>query len=527
MDELPLTIPGVVRRAAERFGDIEGMVDGEVRLSFAELATEVDAVARAMIASGVEPGDKIAIWAPNTWEWAVTALGCHSVGGVVIPLNTRFKGNEAGYVIGVAGATKLFTVTDFLDTNYVELLADAPGSESIKETIVLRGVVPDGCVSWDEFLARGDEIDAATADARADAVQPDDLCDILFTSGTTGRPKGAMLFHSASIRAYDAWSDVVGLRTGDRYLIVNPFFHAFGLKAGILACILKGATIVPHPVFDVPAVMRRVVEERISMLPGPPAIFQTILNHPDLAEFDFSSLRLSVTGSATIPVQMILDMREKLGFENIVTGYGLTESHGITTMCRHDDDPETIAKTAGRAIPNVEVRVVDEAGNVVPTGEQGEVVVRGYNLMKGYYENPEATAEAIDADGWLHTGDIAFQDAAGNVTITDRIKDMFIVGGFNAYPAEIENIMMGHAGVVSVAVVGVPDLRLGEVGMAFVVPATGVEVDTAELIAWCRENMANYKVPRYVELVESLPLNASNKVLKYELAARGKQIVEH
>jgi acyl-CoA synthetase (AMP-forming)/AMP-acid ligase II len=335
-----------------------------------------------------------------------------------------------------------------------------------------------------------------------------------------------MLFHSASIRAYDAWSDVVGLRTGDRYLIINPFFHAFGLKAGILACVLKGATIIPHPVFDVPAVMRRVVEERISMLPGPPAIFQTILNHPNFDDFDFSTLRLSVTGSATIPVQMIIDMRERLGFENVVTGYGLTESHGITTMCRHDDDPETIANTAGRAIPNVEVRVVDESGNVVPTGEPGEVVVRGYNLMKGYYDNPEATAEAIDADGWLHTGDIAVQDAAGNVTITDRIKDMFIVGGFNAYPAEIENIMMGHSDVASVAVVGVPDPRLGEVGMAFVVPTTGVDVDKDALIAWCRENMANYKVPRYVELVDSLPLNASNKVLKYELVARGKQVVE-
>jgi acyl-CoA synthetase (AMP-forming)/AMP-acid ligase II len=524
--ELPLTIPAVVRRAAEAYGDIEGMVDGPVRLSFAELATEVDTVARAMIASGVEPGDKIAIWAPNIWEWAVTALGCHSVGGIVIPLNTRFKGNEAGYAIGVAGATRLFTVTDFLDTNYVDLIAGAPGSESIAETIILRGDVPDGCIGWEEFGARGDEIDAATSDARADAVQPDDLCDILFTSGTTGRPKGAMLFHSASIRAYDAWSDVVGLRTGDRYLIINPFFHAFGLKAGILACVLKGATIIPHPVFDVPAVMRRVVEERISMLPGPPAIFQTILNHPNLDEFDFSSLRLSVTGSATIPVQMIIDMREKLGFENVVTGYGLTESHGITTMCRHDDDPEIIAKTAGRAIPGVEVRVVDEQGNVMPTGEQGEVVVRGYNLMKGYYDNPEATAEVIDADGWLHTGDVAFQDGAGNLTITDRIKDMFIVGGFNAYPAEIENIMSGHPGVASVAIVGVPDQRLGEVGMAFVVPATGVDVDEAELIAWCRENMANYKVPRYVEFVESLPLNASNKVLKYELAARGKQVVE-
>ena len=350
------------------------------------------------------------------------------------------------------------------------------------------------------------------------------------TSSSPRAPPGARRGRCSSIRRASARTthgrDVVGLRTGDRYLIVNPFFHAFGLKAGILACILKGATIIPHPVFDVPAVMRRVVEERVSMLPGPPG---------DLPDDPQPSgprrLRLlepAVVGHrlGNIPVQMILDMRAKLGFQNIVTGYGLTESHGITTMCRHDDDPETIAKTAGRAIPGIEVQVVDEAGNVVPTGEQGEVVVRGYNLMKGYYDNPEATAEAIDADGWLHTGDLAFQDAAGNVTITDRIKDMFIVGGFNAYPAEIENIMMENSSVASVAIVGVPDARLGEVGMAFVVPATGADVDIDELIAWCRENMANYKVPRYVELVESLPLNASNKVLKYELAERGKQVVQ-
>ena len=526
MTDVPLTIPAVVRRAADEFGHIEGMVDGDVRLTFAELGAEIDMAARAMIASGVERGERVAIWAPNIWEWAVAAFACHSVGGIVIPLNTRFKGNEAGYVIGVGGASRLFTVTDFLDTDYVALLAGAPGAESVRETVVLRGSVPGGCVAWDEFVGRGEEVSADALDSRAAAVQPDDLCDILFTSGTTGRPKGAMLFHSASIRAYDAWSDVVGLRTGDRYLIINPFFHAFGLKAGILACLIKGVTIIPHPVFDVPAVMRRVVEERVTMLPGPPAIFQTILNHPDRDTFDFSSLRLSVTGSATIPTQMIIDMREKLGFENVVTGYGLTESHGIATMCRHDDDPETIAKTSGRAIPDVEVRVVDEQGNEVPTGEQGEVVVRGYNLMKGYYENPEATAEAIDDDGWLHTGDVAFQDAAGNLTITDRIKDMFIVGGFNAYPAEIENIMMSHDGVASVAIVGVPDPRLGEVGMAFVVRATGTDVSSDELVAWCRENMANYKVPRYFEFVESLPLNASNKVLKFELAARARQVVE-
>jgi acyl-CoA synthetase (AMP-forming)/AMP-acid ligase II len=444
---------------------------------------------------------------------------------VVVPVNTRFKGDEAAYVLAAAGVRRLFTVTDFLDTDYVALFEGASTDVDLDEITILRGAVPDGCTSWTDFIARADGVDESAAQARADAVQPDDLCDILFTSGTTGAPKGAMLMHSPSIRAYNSWADVVGLREGDRYLIVNPFFHAFGLKAGLLTCLLKGATIVPHPIFDVPSVMRRVVEEKISMLPGPPAIFQTILNHPDLAQFDMSSLRLSVTGAAAIPTEMIIAMRERLGFENVVTGYGLTEAHGIATMCRHDDDSETIAKTSGRAIPDVEVRLVDDDNREVPVGQPGEVVVRGYNIMKGYLNNPAATAETIDGDGWLHTGDIAVSDAAGNITITDRKKDMFIVGGFNAYPAEIEKIVHGHPDVAQVAVVGVPDQRMGEVAMAFVIPTTGTTLDTDGLISWCREHMANYKVPRYVEMVGALPLNASGKVLKIDLRERGAKAV--
>jgi HIP---CoA ligase len=259
------------------------------------------------------------------------------------------------------------------------------------------------------------------------------------------------------------------------------------------------------------------------MLPGPPAIYQTILDHPDLAQFDMSTLRLSVTGAATVPVEMIRRMREELAFETIVTGYGLTESTGIATMCRHDDDIETIANTAGRAIPGMELKIADEHGYPLEPGEAGEVQVRGYNVMKGYFNNPEATAEAIDADGWLHTGDIGVVDEAGNLKITDRLKDMFIVGGFNAYPAEIENIMMNNPGVGQVAVVGVPDRRMGEVGVAFVVPRAGATVDPDELIAWCREHMANYKAPRRVEVVEALPLNASGKVLKYQLREKAAQ----
>jgi HIP---CoA ligase len=524
-DELPLTIPGVLQRAATEFGDDEGLVDGDRRMSFAELAASVDEAARALVASGIEAGDRVAVWGPNMAEWALAALGVHCAGAAVVPLNTRFKRAEAVHIIRTSGARMMFTVTDFLDTDYVSLLGDRSDVPSIEEVVVLRGAAGtagSGLVTWADFLARASSVPASTAADRAAAVTPDDVCDILFTSGTTGAPKGAMLTHGASVRAFDAWASVVGLRRGDRYLIVNPFFHAFGLKAGILACLIKGATILPHPVFDVPSVMERVAEERVTMLPGPPAIYQTILDHPDLHRYDLSTLRLAVTGAAPVPVEMIHRMRNELTFETIVTGYGLTEATGIATMCRHDDDPETISRTAGRAIPGVEVRVIDDEGHPLDTGGAGEVVIRGYNVMKGYFGDAAATAATIDADGWLHTGDIGVLDQAGNLRITDRKKDMFIVGGFNAYPAEIENMILRHPSVSQVAVVGVPDRRLGDVGMAFVVLRQGEPLGTDELIAWCREQMANYKVPRYVEVVDALPLNASGKVLKYQLRERGE-----
>ena len=522
-----LTIPAVVERAAERFGPREALVDddpvdGDGRLSFAELASATDEAARAYVAHGVEPGDRVAIWAPNIAEWVVAALGAYRAGAVVTTVNTRFKGHEAAHVIGTAGARLLVTVTDFLDTDYVGLLAEAGRPACLERTVVLRGPVPDGCIGWADLRSRAADVDPAVVAARAAAITPDDVGTIIFTSGTTGAPKGAMLRHGASVRAFRVWSEVVGLQEGDRYLVVNPFFHTFGLMAGILACLLKGATIVPHPVFDVPSVMRRVDEERITMLPGAPAMYQTILDHPELDRFDLSSLRLAVTGAATVPVEMIRRMASQLSFTNIVTGYGLTESTGVVTMCRHTDDPETIANTSGRPIPGIEVRAVDDDGKEVPVGEPGEVVVRGYNVMAGYIGDPSATAAAIDGDGWLHTGDVGVFDEAGNLRITDRLKDMFIVGGFNAYPAEIEKAMMEHPAVGQVAVIGVPDERMGEVAKAYVVPraGAGAALDEAELIAWCRERMANYKVPRSVEVVDALPLNASGKVLKYVLRER-------
>jgi acyl-CoA synthetase (AMP-forming)/AMP-acid ligase II len=523
------TIPELIDDSCARYAEIEGLVDGDVRLTFAEYREAIDEAARALMAAGIAKGDRVAVWAPNIWEWPVVALGAHKAGAIVVPINTRFKGREAGFVLKKSGARVLFTVTGFLDTDYVSMLDDAYGGAegrraelaALEQIVLLRGE-HTSATPLGEFLRHASAVGADELAARSASITGDDLCHIMFTSGTTGLPKGAMLRHAAVCKAYDAWCEVVGVRPGDRYLIINPYFHSFGFNSGILACLMRGTTNLPHAVFDVPAVMKRVPEERITFLPGPPAIYQTILNHPDLDKFDMSTLRLSVTGAAAVPVEMIYQMRERLSFETIVTGYGLTESSGIATMCRHDDDPETIARTSGRAIPDVEVLVVDDDGNEVPRGEPGEIVIRGYNVMKGFFDEPEQTAEAIDAQGWLHTGDIGTMDERGYVVITDRKKDMYIVGGFNAYPAEIENLMLGNPDVAAAAVVGVADSRMGEVGMAFVIPRGGASPTPETVIAWCREQMANYKVPRYVEIVDAFPLNASGKVLKYELRERAK-----
>ena len=509
-----LTIPQVVRAAAE-YGDREALVDGDRRWTFSEFVREIERCARSFVALGLRPHDRVAVWAPNSPEWMFAALGAQMVGGVLVPINTRFKGAEAAYVIERSGASFLFVANGFLGIDYASEVSEHPMP-------TLRHVVDIAGSSWSDFVDAGLHVPATTLAEREAAVRPEDLCDIIFTSGTTGRPKGVMSRHDQTIRVFLEWSEIVGLGDQDRYLIVNPFFHTFGYKAGFLACLLRGATMLPLAVFDVPTVLRMVSTERITALPGPPTLYLSILNHPERDSFDLSSLRLAVTGAAAVPVEMIRRMREELSFRVILTAYGLTESTGTITMCRVDDDPETISSTSGRAITDVEVRVVDENDIEVPRGTAGEIVCRGYNVMPGYFADPAATADTVDENGWLHTGDIGIMNERGYLAITDRLKDMFIVGGFNAYPAEIENALLGHPGVAQVAVVGRPDERMGEVGHAFVVRRADRSCDADEIIEWSRARMANYKVPRGITFVDALPLNASGKVLKFELRERLK-----
>ncbi|MBG0565057.1 FadD3 family acyl-CoA ligase [Actinoplanes aureus] len=502
------TIPAAVAEAAGRHGSAPALVEpGVGRWSFAELHAEIRTVARAFISAGINPGDRVAVWAPNTSYWMLAALGASCAGATLVPVNTRYTGVEAADVIGRSGARALVVSEPFLGTDRLAALRTT--GEALPPLVV--GVPApastDQTGDWQAFLRRADEVPEADADARAAAVSPDDVSDILFTSGTTGRSKGAMSAHRQALGVAAAWAEVGGLSPADRYLVVNPFFHSFGLKAGILACLQSGATVVPLPVFDVRRALEVIATEAITVLPGAPTLYISLLDHHARDAYDLSSLRLAVTGAAIVPAALIERIRQELGFSTVLTAYGLTEAV-VATMCRPEDDVRTVASTNGRAVAGMEVRISES---------DGEVLLRGPNVMLGYLDDPKATAETIDGDGWLHTGDVGRLDQHGNLTITDRLKDMYICGGFNVYPAEVERVLAEMTGVSEAAVLGVPDRRLGEVGRAYVVPRPGHGVSVIEVIEFCRKRLAGYKVPRSVVMRRELPHNASGKVVKYQL----------
>ena len=511
------TLPGMLADVAGRFADRAAIVENGRSISYQQLQQLSRQAARALMTLGVQAGDRVALWAPNLSEWIVAACGVHAAGAVLVPLNTRMKGAEAADILERSRAKVLVSVGDFLNHYYPDLLGGLRPA-TLEQLVVLGDkVAASADLSWQQFMARAEGTSAQAQLQREAQIRPDDTADLMFTSGTTGRPKGVMCAHRPTILAFKAWSDVVGLSEGSRYLIVNPFFHTFGYKAGWVAALLQGATVYPEQVFDADAILRRIESDRISFMPGPPTLFLSMLAHPGLKNFDLSSLQSSVTGASTVPPILIRRMREELGIRNVTTAYGLTECGGCATLCEPADDVDTVANTCGKALPGTEVRCVDEQGLPVAAGVAGEVLLRGYHIMKGYFEDEQATAETIDAEGWLHTGDVGVLDERGYLRITDRLKDMFIVGGFNCYPAEIERMLSNHPDVAQVAVLGVADERMGEVGCACVVARNGVQLDREAFIVWCRANMANYKVPRFVLQLDSLPVNASNKVQKRDL----------
>jgi acyl-CoA synthetase (AMP-forming)/AMP-acid ligase II len=471
------TIPEMVLSAADRFGDAEAVVDGPLRLSFTELVHRIRCAAGAFASAGIGRGDRVAVWAPNSAEWIIAAFGLMTAGGVLVPVNTRFKPDEAADIILRSSAKAVLVQQGFLGQDYP---------------------APDGIPVIDvrsDFLSTGQPFEQS-------GLKGTDVADIIYTSGTTGRPKGAMMNHLQTLRMYEEWATLADLREGDRYLMINPYFHTFGLKAGLIASFLRGATMVPVAVFDSARVVELISSEAITMLPGPPTLYHSLLALQDKSML--SSLRAGVTGAADIPVDLVRRILSDLPFQTLMTGYGLTEA-GNVTLSRPGDSFSDVATTAGLPCDGVEVRIADD----------GEVLVRGYGVMQGYFDDTAATAEAIDGGGWLHTGDLGTFTESGRLRIAGRKKDMFIVGGFNAYPAEIEGFLMEHPAVAQAAVIGVPDERLGQVGKAFVVATS--QLGAGELLAWARDRMAGFKVPRLVQFVDELPLNATGKVRKDQL----------
>jgi HIP---CoA ligase len=514
------TVPAVLDRICRQLPDHEALIGADRRFTFAQLRDAVRRAAAAMIALGVEPGDRVAIWSPNTWHWVVACLAVHHAGAVMVPLNTRYTSGEATEILARTGAPLVIAMGPFLGADRVAALQ--PGELPALRHVVRVPIVGEdmatidlghvGVLGWSEFIDGGQSVGADRVDATAAAVGPDDVSDILFTSGTTGRSKGVLCAHRQSLAGSAAWAACGKLTTDDRYLCISPFFHNFGYKAGILACLQTGATLIPQLTFDAEQALRTVQEQRITVLPGPPTIYQTLLDHPARRGYDLRSLRFAVTGAATVPVVLIERMQSELDIDIVLTAYGLTEASGFGTMCRPEDDAVTVATTCGRPIAGFELRIDEPA-----TDGTGEVLLRGPCVMRGYLDDPDATAAAIDADGWLHTGDVGAIDDAGNLRITDRLKDMYICGGFNVYPAEVEQVLARLDGVADVAVIGVPDERLGEVGRAFVVARPASGLDSQTVIAYARQHLANFKTPRSVTFCDALPRNSAGKVVKPQL----------
>ncbi len=514
------TIPKMVRASAGRFGERDAVVDGPTRVSFAGIDRAMVRIARALVASGVEPGDRVALWAPNSAAWIAAALGVLAARAWLVPINTRLTGEEAAYILDKTDARLLFAPERFLGTDYFgSLRAVAPGLRALHAEVTLPGPGEDRGPGWDEFLARGENVPAERVEALIADGTADEVSDVIFTSGTTGAPKGVMLRHGASLRAFELFNQSFQLGEGDRHLVTTPFFHCFGYKAGWMLSLMAGSVTHPLAVFDADAVLDMIQRDQITHMPGSPTMFWAVLDHPRRDDYDLSTLSNVMIGASSIPAVLVQRLRDELGIASIVTGYGLTENHATVSLTAADDPPDVVATTVGRPVAGVEVRIVDDAGNDVPTGQDGELLVRSPFRMTGYYGDEEATARTI-VDGWLYTGDIGVRDELGYLRITDRKKDMFVMGGFNVAPAEVEKALLGLDGVAQVAVVGMPDGYFGEVGAAFVIAKDGSELTIDDVVRYARQHLANFKVPRRVEIVDALPVNATGKVLKNELRDR-------
>ena len=531
---------------ARRYPDNEALVYPErgLRYSYKQFNDTCREIAKGLMALGIKKGDNIAIWAYNVPEWVLLQFASAKIGAVLVTVNTSYKSAELEYILNQSDSTSLFMVGSFKDTNYVETLgsvvpelaASEPGKLSshklpfLKNIIFIGGDTPSGMLNFDSIIKMGEGVTDSELAAIEDSLDCFETINMQYTSGTTGFPKGVMLTHYNLVNNGFQIGECMKFTEHDRLCIPVPFFHCFGCVLGVMVCVTHGSTMVPVEIFDPLKVLQTIEKEKCTAVHGVPTMFIAELEHPEFANYDLSSMRTGIMAGSVCPIEVMKRAVKDMHVTEITSVYGQTESSPGITQTRTDDAIELRVATVGRALPGAEVKIVDiETGATLPPGKQGELCARGYMVMKGYYKMPEETANVIDADGWLHTGDLAIMDENGYCKITGRIKQMIIRGGENIYPREIEEFLYTHPKVSDIQVYGVPDKKYGEQVMAAIILKKGMEMSEDEVRDFCRGKIANYKIPKYVKFVDGYPMTASGKIQKFkmrEMAIKELQLEE-
>ena len=520
---LEQTIGANLEATVDRFPDREALVvvHQGTRQTWAEFDATINEVAKGLMGIGIQAGDRVGMWSPNFAEWTYIQYATAKIGAIQVNINPAYRVNELQYALDQSGCRLLVTRTEYLTSGYRDMVDEvAPALRNLENVIYFD------TDDWSELIDAGRSVSDDDLAARADSLDPTDPINIQYTSGTTGRPKGATLSHRSILNNARFVGDACAYTEEDRVCIPIPFYHCFGMVMGNLACSVFGATmVVPSPTFDPEAVLRALQDERCTSLYGVPTMFVAQLGHPGLADFDLSSMRTGIMAGSPCPTEVMRRVIDDMGMSEVTIAYGMTETSPVSTQTSTDDSVEHRVSTVGRVLPHVESKIVDpDTGELVPRGEGGEYCTRGYHVMLGYWNDPEKTADAIDADGWMHSGDLATMDDDGYVNIVGRIKDMIIRGGENIYPREIEEFLCSHPAIADAQVIGVPDEKYGEELMAWVQLAPGGELTEDELRDFCRDKIAYFKVPRYIKFVSEFPMTVTGKVRKVEM--RDKSIAE-
>lgn len=533
MKNIENTLGNQLDKTASTYPDNEAIIFEDQRISYRELQKRVDQLAKGLLALGIQKGDKVALWISNRPEFIFAKFAIAKIGAVMVPLNTRYKSHEIEYILKHSDSTTLIMMDKFLGIDFISLIMEVfpelpnsqPGQLHSGKLPLLRNVICLGDRKYDGIMRLEDimrtksrEIKDEHLQERQLSVKQDDVVNLPYTAGTTGFPKGVMLTHYGILRHMNNNANLLQITGKDRYIVYLPIFHVFGSIVNVAMAVIRGACLILQEYFDPGESLKLIEKERATVIMGVPTMYTMQLDHKDFEKFDLTSLRTGEIGASSIPVELVKSVIKKMGVKGLTSGYGMTEASSSISLTAIGDPLELIANTVGKPFPDTEIRIGDpKTGETLPTGKEGEFLIRGYHIMKGYYKDPEATAKAIDKEGWLHTGDLGIKMENGYFKFVGRLKEMYIAGGFNVYPPEIESFLFTYPKIKQAYVIGVPDRVMGEVGMAFVELKEGVTCTQEEIIDYCKGKIANFKIPKYFEFVKDLPMTASGKIQKFKL----------